>query len=54
MQCMDSNTMCVRQENRMNEKIRCDISDIGNRIVALLEYLSKKQRKKQENLMFGL
>ena len=50
---MDSNKMCVRQENRMNEKLRCGILDIGNQIVVLLEYLSKK-RKTTRNPMYGL
>ncbi len=34
------------------KQLKCDISDIGNLIVALLEYFSKKQ-KQQENPMYG-
>ena len=36
--------ICVSdKKNRMNEKLRCDILDIGNRIIVLLECLSKKK-----------
>jgi hypothetical protein len=46
--------MFVRQEKiRLMKKFRCDISDIGNQIILLLEYLSKKPKKK-ENPMYRL
>ena len=41
-----SEYVCETRKNKINEKIRCDISDIGNQIILLLEYLSKKQKKK--------
>ncbi len=40
-----SEYVCETRINMINEKFICDISDIGNPIIVLLEYLSKKKQK---------
>ncbi len=35
--------VCETRKNMINEKIRCDISGIGNRIILLLDYLIIKK-----------
>ncbi len=46
--------MFVRQKNKINKNFRCDIMDIGNGIILLLEYLSKKTKTKTENPLYRL
>ncbi len=41
----------MRQKKKIDKKFRCDITDIGNQVIILLEYLSKK---KQENPLLRL
>ena len=40
-----SEYVCETRIYMINEKFICDISDIGNPIIVLLEYLSKKKQK---------